>query len=57
MKLHLGWKRSVGLVGGSLGPELLDVDVQTMITNVRYHITGLDRLLGLQEVENLKISR
>jgi len=57
MKLHLGSRRSVRLVGASVGTELLNFDFQTMITNVRYDITGLDRLLGLQEVENRKICR
>jgi hypothetical protein len=48
MKLHLGWKRSVGLVEASVGNEMFNFDFQTMITNVRYAIMGLEGLLGLQ---------
>jgi hypothetical protein len=56
MKLYLGWKRSIGLVESIIGNEVFNFDNQTMITNVRYPITGLETLLGLQEVENPKIS-
>jgi hypothetical protein len=57
MKLHLAWKRSFGLVEASVGYEVFNFDFETLITKVRYSITGPERLLGLQEFENTKISR
>jgi len=45
------------LVGASVGNVVFNFDFQTMFTEVIYPITGLERLLGLQDVENSKISR